>query len=339
MSDTYSDRLRLILQATGNNANTWGVLNNANLGTLIEAAIAGVATVAMPDANYTLTENDGAADESRCAVLVLTGALTASRDVIIPGVQKLYVIDNRCDQAVVVKVLAQAGVTVPVGVSTVVWCDGATTRSQITGLGALAVAGALSVGGALSAASAAISGSLTVAGARLWSPGDIKLTGRTAPETGWLFCDGAAVSRATYADLYAAIGVAFGAGDGTTTFNVPDLRGRAPYGRDNMGGTTAGRITATGPGNPGLVGTTLGAGGGADRVALTVGQLAVHGHATGTANTLVYRSGGDGNRADLAAGTVWAGSDTFPWSTQDAGAGEDHPSLSPALICNYVVKV
>lgn len=42
---------------------------------------------------------------------------------------------------------------------------------------------------------------------------------------GWLFCDGAAVSRATYSDLYAKIGTSFGAGDGSTTFNVPDLRG------------------------------------------------------------------------------------------------------------------
>ena len=53
--------------------------------------------------------------------------------------------------------------------------------------------------------------------------------GKTAPE-GWLLCDGSAVSRTTYADLYAAIGTTYGAGNGSTTFTLPDLRGRVPAG-------------------------------------------------------------------------------------------------------------
>ena len=53
--------------------------------------------------------------------------------------------------------------------------------------------------------------------------------GKTAPE-GWLLCDGSAVSRTTYADLYAAIGTTYGAGNGSTTFALPDLRGRVPAG-------------------------------------------------------------------------------------------------------------
>lgn len=66
--------------------------------------------------------------------------------------------------------------------------------------------------------------------------------GTTEP-TGWLFCAGQAVSRTTYANLFAAIGTAFGAGDGSTTFNVPDFRGRVAAGRDDMGGTNAQRLT------------------------------------------------------------------------------------------------
>jgi microcystin-dependent protein len=70
--------------------------------------------------------------------------------------------------------------------------------------------------------------------------GCIFATGRSTAPAGFLLCDGAAVLRADYADLFTAVGTAYGAGNGTTTFNVPDLRGRAPVGVDG----TAGRLTA-----------------------------------------------------------------------------------------------
>lgn len=66
----------------------------------------------------------------------------------------------------------------------------------------------------------------------------------TAP-TGWLLCYGQAVSRATYAALFAVVGTTYGTGDGSTTFNLPDMRGRVPGGKDDMGGTAAGRLTVT----------------------------------------------------------------------------------------------
>lgn len=67
--------------------------------------------------------------------------------------------------------------------------------------------------------------------------------GTTAPNSRWLLCDGDAVSRTTYATLFALVGTNFGIGDGSTTFNLPDLRGRAPIGLDNLGGSSANRIT------------------------------------------------------------------------------------------------
>ena len=92
----------------------------------------------------------------------------------------------------------------------------------------------------------------------------------TAP-TGWLMCDGSAVSRTTYADLFAEIGTSYGAGDGSTTFNLPDAKGRSIFGKDDMGGTAANRLRNSSIGgnvsNPD--GTTLGATGGSDRI--TVG--------------------------------------------------------------------
>lgn len=78
----------------------------------------------------------------------------------------------------------------------------------------------------------------------------------------WALCYGQAVSRTTYADLFAVIGTSWGAGDGSTTFNLPDLRGRLVAGLDNMGGVAASRITA---GVSGVPGTTLGGSGGDQR--------------------------------------------------------------------------
>ena len=66
----------------------------------------------------------------------------------------------------------------------------------------------------------------------------------TAPD-GWLLCYGQAVSRTTYAGLYNVIGTTYGAGDASTTFNVPDMRGRFPLGQDDMGGTSADRVVDT----------------------------------------------------------------------------------------------
>ncbi len=84
--------------------------------------------------------------------------------------------------------------------------------------------------------------------------------GATAP-SGWLLADGSAVSRTTYARLFTAIGAVYGIGDGLSTFNLPDLRGRVVAGKDNMGGTAASRITTAISGFDGL---TLGAAGGSE---------------------------------------------------------------------------
>lgn len=71
----------------------------------------------------------------------------------------------------------------------------------------------------------------------------IAYAGTTAP-AGWLLCYGQAVSRTTYADLFALTGTVYGVGDGSTTFNLPDYRGRALVGLDNLGGSSANRITS-----------------------------------------------------------------------------------------------
>ena len=91
--------------------------------------------------------------------------------------------------------------------------------------------------------------------------------GASAP-TGWLVCDGSAVSRTTYAALFSAIGTNWGAGDNSTTFNLPDLRARAPIGVNPASG-----------GNSALSTRTLGTNGGSESVTLTSNNLPAHTHA------------------------------------------------------------
>jgi microcystin-dependent protein len=87
------------------------------------------------------------------------------------------------------------------------------------------------------------------------------------PPRGWLWCAGQAVSRTTYSALFNAIGTAYGTGDGATTFNVPDLRGRTVVGLDDMGGSDASRLSSA---------NTLGTAGGAE----THSTLPDHTHST-----------------------------------------------------------
>lgn len=93
--------------------------------------------------------------------------------------------------------------------------------------------------------------------------GEIRLMAVVATPAGWLLADGAAVSRATYAALFAAIGTAFGAGDGSTTFALPDARGRALIG--------AGQ-------GPGLTNRVVGTKWGVEAVVLSTAQMPAHAH-------------------------------------------------------------
>lgn len=138
---------------------------------------------------------------------------------------------------------------------------------------------------------------------------------------GWAFCDGRSMSVASYPNLYAAIGATYGSG-GAGTFNLPDLRGRAPVGKDNMGGNSAGRIT---PSGSGITGTSLGATGGQESVTLTINQIPPHTHSYAW-----YQGNGGGGKTD--GGGVTAG------TTGSAGGGAAHTNVQPTLIINYIIK-
>lgn len=129
MAITYSTNLKLTLIGTGDQAGTWGNTTNTNLGTLIEQAIAGYVSQTVADSAgspTSLTIADGTSSPARNMVMVLQGALTATRDLILPTSTKLYFIHNNTSGgfAVTVKCSGQTGVSVPNGAKAILVCNG-----------------------------------------------------------------------------------------------------------------------------------------------------------------------------------------------------------------------
>jgi len=156
--------------------------------------------------------------------------------------------------------------------------------------------------------------------------------GGTSAPSGYLLCYGQAISRSTYSTLFSAISTTYGVGDGSSTFNLPDLRGRTIAGQDDMGGASANRLTdQTG----GLDGDVLGATGGSETHALLEAQLASHSH--GSVITSVSAS----------SSTIFAGSNdrtavtsvsSSSGSTGTTGSGSAHNNVQPTIILNYIIK-
>lgn len=145
----------------------------------------------------------------------------------------------------------------------------------------------------------------------------------TAP-TGYLLCYGQAVSRTTYSALFAVISTVFGAGDGSTTFNLPDLRGRVPMGQDDMGGSGANVVTAS-------AADSIGGTGGSETHTLDVTEIPAHTHTT---SCLVASSG----RTQTAGGSPPnVPVDSNPTSASTGGGGA-HNNMQPYITVNYIIK-
>lgn len=190
--------------------------------------------------------------------------------------------------------------------------------------------------------------------------------GSTAP-SGFLVCDGSAISRTTYSDLFDTIGITYGSGDGTTTFNIPNLVGRVAVGTSN--------------------GMTLGSTGGSESVTLTVNELPSHVHEIaqhGHGNTIVAQlpelthnvttqpafnynrpngtasviNASDGNSARSGTSSANASivtncsvkdhpatactmtgeiDDSEPFNTSSVGSGNEHNNMQPFLTMLYII--
>ncbi len=148
MPSTYTTSLRLVKQGNGENSNTWGTIFNQQFADLIDTAIAGYTSVAMADADETLTTANGASDESRSMSLNFTGALTAARNVVVPTVTKLYFIKNSTSGgfAITVKTSAGTGVSISNGKSAAVVCDGTNVIDAFTQIPASTTINGFTVG-------------------------------------------------------------------------------------------------------------------------------------------------------------------------------------------------
>lgn len=147
----------------------------------------------------------------------------------------------------------------------------------------------------------------------------VPFAGSTAP-TNWLLCDGSAVSRTTFASLFALVGTTYGAGDGSTTFNVPDLRGRTVHGVGSVGSNS----------QPTLA---LASTGGEQNHTLTSTEMPSHQHRqaasiSSTGNNNVASGGVNGTIDSLGSTTV---------NTQLTGGGGAHNTMAPYIALNYII--
>lgn len=151
----------------------------------------------------------------------------------------------------------------------------------------------------------------------------VPYAGTTAP-TGYLLCYGQAVNRTTYAALFAITSTTYGVGDGSTTFNVPDLRGRVGVGLDNMGGSDAGRLNLA---------NTLGTTAGAQTHTLIASELAAHTHTeySSISSNTYTASHASGDNAFLQTGYVIR-------QTGSTGSNAAHNNMQPSILLNYIIK-
>jgi microcystin-dependent protein len=353
MASTYSPSLKLELIGSGDQSGVWGTTTNNNLGTLLEQAITGVQDITMVNADYVLTNYNGTSDEARNAVLVVGGSNSAIRQIVAPLENKLYVVTNNTSGGYAITIGGVSGstVTIPNGITAQVYCDGTNFFSSQTGsAGNFTVNGTLTASGLTDTGNMSVTGTLGVTGATSLTTGSISgvmtaptaaagtsttqiattafvtqnavLTGAllmwptaTAP-TGYLACAGAAVSRTTYAALFAVIGTTFGVGDGSTTFNLPNYTNRMPYG------------------------TTVGAtGGSADAVVVSHTHTVTDpGHFHGNGINAFSSPGfqtvtGGGGSAPINTTTATTGI-----SVNTAGVSGTNANLPPYLGINFIIK-
>lgn len=185
MVDSTTDVLGLTKQTVGGNRNTWGTILNSVMD-VIEDAIVGRTAVSTTGGSTTLTQA-----QYRRQFIDVSGTLTSDATIVVPNKSKKWIVTNSCsgDFAVLVKTSAGSATSVPAGTTKEIFCnalDGVfrTDRNDV---------------------------------------GQVAFFGNAAVPDGWWECDGTAKSRAGRGiDLYNKVGTTWGAGNGATTFNIPD---------------------------------------------------------------------------------------------------------------------
>lgn len=136
----------------------------------------------------------------------------------------------------------------------------------------------------------------------------------TSPPVGWFVCDGSAISRTVYSALFAAIGTTFGSGDGSTTFNIPNMQRRVKVGSGGSG--------------TGTLGNSVGNTGGAETHTLTQTEMPAHTHSFSPSTFA----------SQYAAGAVAAGNALGSSNTGSTGGGGAHNNMQPSMVVLSCIK-
>jgi microcystin-dependent protein len=356
-------------------SDTWGT-DEGQFKDKLDLALSGVLAININGlTSYSVTWTNYAVDQYCNRTIVFTGTLGSACTVTIPPVMAKRTFYNNTSgaQNVVLQVQGTGNTyTITPGCRVDVTCDGTTIYDSINTIG-----GSLIVQGTLSANSIVAGGgvlpisvggtgatSAAAAFANLVPTGTVLMWCGTAPATGFVFLQGQELSRTGNAALFSVIGTTYGAGDGVTTFNVPNAMGRFPLGAGSGTGLTTRR---------------LGDIGGEENHTLTTNELPTfslsgttatasndhtHSGTTGTENqththnitgTLNGGQGGSGGSNTFSSGVFTSGTEnqshnhsfttggmsanhTHTFTTNSIGGSQGHNTMPPFFVVGYIIK-
>lgn len=186
--------------------------------------------------------------------------------------------------------------------------------------------------------------------------GGLDYWGTSAPNSAFAFPYGQAISRTTYSALFALLSTTFGSGDGSTTFNLPDKRGRVSAGKDDMGGSAASRLTSAGA----VTGTTLGYAGGVQLHPLVAAEIpSITSSGTNSITVASSQANVPYNTTNTGNGQAQTGTNNMPYFsgsvsiasninssgsnsisvTSSGTSGTSHNNVQPTIISNYIIRV
>lgn len=317
MASTYSN-LKIQLMATGENSSTWGDVTNTNLGTAIEEAITGSADVAFSSANVTLTLTDTNATQSaRNLRLNLTGTATAGYNLVVPAIEKAYIVNNGTDGTITVKNATGTGVAVPTGKTIWVFNNGTNVVDVVTHLTSLTLASALPVASGGTGGNTASAARTALGAAASGANTDITSLSSTGSFT--LSSTGSLTLNPTTGTV---VGSATGGVQGAGTINATGL-------------FVNGAAVGVGSGSV----TSVSGSGGSTGLTLTGGPITTSGTLT-LGGTLAIANGGTGQTSASAAlsalgGVPTSGSGaTGTWSISISGTAATATTATTATTAN-----